>query len=256
MLQLNQEPYKTILNKVNEIFAKHLQPLVGIYLHGSLAMNCHNFFKSDIDLLVVMDNEAEFLSPEAFRPMISALIKLEDEYSVSFEMSALTTNQLNACSRDTEFVVHYSKTHREKYIENQDYFCGGFGDPDLVAHFHMIQNHGQCLSGPAIKDVFKGDYFKGFTESILMDCRVESAEAELNPTYYILNDCRTAMFLKTGKTGSKLDGGQWALKNLTDLDNKTIEMALLNYLGSESYLIEVEAFKTFRTYMIEYCQGL
>lgn len=256
MHQINQEPYKTVLNKVNDIFTQHLELLVGIYLHGSLAMNCHNLAKSDIDLLVIMENESESLGPEAFRPMIAALIKLEDEYNVSFEMSALTMNQLKAFGRETEFVVHYSKMHRQQYIESESYFCGGFGDPDLVAHFYMVQNQGVRLYGAPIKDVFKGDYYKGFTESILLDSRVESTEAELNPTYYILNDCRTAMFLKTGKTGSKLEGGQWALKNLTDLDNKIIEMALSNYLGSESYFIDIEAFKTFRAYMAEYCKGL
>lgn len=66
MHQINQEPYKTILDKVNELFIQHLHPPVGIYLHGSLAMNCHNLAKSDIDLLVIMENESESLGPEAF----------------------------------------------------------------------------------------------------------------------------------------------------------------------------------------------
>ncbi len=42
-----------ILNSKNILYDN----LIGIYLHGSLAMGCYNEKKSDIDLLVVVEND-------------------------------------------------------------------------------------------------------------------------------------------------------------------------------------------------------
>ncbi|MGG3622825.1 nucleotidyltransferase domain-containing protein [Bacillus gobiensis] len=42
------------IEKLSSILQNHLQSnLAGIYLHGSLAMNCFNPIHSDIDLLVI-----------------------------------------------------------------------------------------------------------------------------------------------------------------------------------------------------------
>ena len=50
--------YQTVINKFvafTKIILK--EKLTGIYLHGSLAMDCFNPEKSDIDLIVVISND-------------------------------------------------------------------------------------------------------------------------------------------------------------------------------------------------------
>ncbi|SFE93867.1 Nucleotidyltransferase domain-containing protein [Paenibacillus algorifonticola] len=49
--------------------------LVGIYLHGSLAMGCFNTHKSDIDLLIVAQ---EALSTETNKRIAKKLLKLHE----------------------------------------------------------------------------------------------------------------------------------------------------------------------------------
>ena len=44
--------------------------LVGIYLHGSAVMGCFNPLKSDIDLLVVVENDMPDETKRAFMDMI------------------------------------------------------------------------------------------------------------------------------------------------------------------------------------------
>lgn len=49
--------YQEILNEIVKQSKKLLGvELVGIYLHGSMAMGCFNSDKSDIDLLIVIKN--------------------------------------------------------------------------------------------------------------------------------------------------------------------------------------------------------
>ena len=51
-------PYQNILdeiiNKSKEILGENL---IGIYLHGSMAMRCFNPDKSDIDLIIVIEDD-------------------------------------------------------------------------------------------------------------------------------------------------------------------------------------------------------
>lgn len=48
-----------VLNRVVELFKEELGGnLVGIYLHGSLAMGCFNPDTSDVDLLLVVRDKA------------------------------------------------------------------------------------------------------------------------------------------------------------------------------------------------------
>lgn len=52
--------------------------LVGIYLHGSLAMNCYNFKSSDIDFLVVISNE---INESQKKAIISRILKISENVS-------------------------------------------------------------------------------------------------------------------------------------------------------------------------------
>jgi len=49
--------YQSLIDKFSakckEVFNSHL---AGVYLHGSMAMNCFNSEKSDIDLIIIVEN--------------------------------------------------------------------------------------------------------------------------------------------------------------------------------------------------------
>ncbi|WP_169082608.1 nucleotidyltransferase domain-containing protein [Paenibacillus sp. PL91] len=68
---------KAFLERVVALFAKQLDDhLVGVYLHGSLAMHCFNPETSDVDLLVVVKRE---LSGDLRNNVVSKLLKREAE---------------------------------------------------------------------------------------------------------------------------------------------------------------------------------
>lgn len=50
------------------------ETLIGIYLHGSLALGCFNWAKSDIDYLTVVETEPTLAQKEA---LIAALLALD-----------------------------------------------------------------------------------------------------------------------------------------------------------------------------------
>lgn len=58
-----------ILNSKNILYDN----LIGIYLHGSLAMGCYNEKKSDIDLLVVVKNDISKEDKRRYMDMVVAL---------------------------------------------------------------------------------------------------------------------------------------------------------------------------------------
>jgi predicted nucleotidyltransferase len=65
-----------ILNQLVDLFRVELSNnLVGVYLHGSLAMGCYNQNKSDIDLLIVAQHK---LSTENSKQIAQQILKLQD----------------------------------------------------------------------------------------------------------------------------------------------------------------------------------
>lgn len=48
--------------------------LVGIYLHGSMVMGCFNPLKSDLDILIVVENSITDLQKKRFMDIIVSLM--------------------------------------------------------------------------------------------------------------------------------------------------------------------------------------
>jgi streptomycin 3"-adenylyltransferase len=70
---------KLFLDKITILFKEELRDnLLGIYLHGSLAMGCYNPHKSDIDFLVVVN---EKLTPANNSRIAKLALSLHDEMS-------------------------------------------------------------------------------------------------------------------------------------------------------------------------------
>lgn len=116
-------PVKEILDEIVSDYSTILKEnLVGIYLHGSLAMDCYNPDSSDIDFLVVVKEKPAFRD---LRGLIDVLINLsEDGPEKGFEMSVLLEEDTRNFSYPTPFVLHYSNLYKDKYIKQPDFICG------------------------------------------------------------------------------------------------------------------------------------
>jgi predicted nucleotidyltransferase len=245
------------LAKIIDLFKEEMgNNLVGIYLHGSLAMGCFHPTKSDIDFLVVAEKE---LTAEVKKSIAKKLLSLDEELpnSGGLEMSIVLERYLKPFVHPTPFEFHYSALHREKYSKDENYICGGLEDPDLAAHIVVTYHRGITLYGKPIKKVFRPVPKQYYIQSILSD--VENAKAAISesPVYYTLNLCRVLYFLKHGIISSKKEGGEWAVTSLPAKFRRLVLECLNQYNGllddikiSDDELIE------FATYMLKEIQHL
>lgn len=231
-------PVQQILDKITVSYCSILKEnLVGIYLHGSLVMGCFNPYTSDIDFLVIVKEKPDF---NQLREVVEVLIKLsEDGPKKGFEMSVLLEDDVKNFKYPTHFILHYSEVYKDRYINQLDYICGGFEDPDLAAHIMILRDRGVCLAGKPIDEVFQAVPEKYYIESIYNDISSSKEKIINNPTYYILNLCRFLYYLHDGKICSKKEGGEWAYNNLP-AQYRDIIQAALNAYSDINNLLEIQ----------------
>ncbi|MFB7303161.1 aminoglycoside adenylyltransferase domain-containing protein [Heyndrickxia sporothermodurans] len=217
------------LEKVCSLFDRQLgSNLVGVYLHGSLAMGCFQPDKSDVDVLVIVKGK---LIKEQKKNLILDILKLE-EYKL--EMSILLEKDLVDFQFLTPFELHYSQMHRKKYLQDEDYLCADGVDPDLAAHLVVTYERGICLQGKPVREVFHPIDPAFFIQAILFDIEDVVREIVHQPVYYILNLCRVLYFLSEGVISSKKEGGEWGKRKVINRYKPLVSQALSRYLNEES----------------------
>src|SRR5690606_30472755 len=118
--------------------------LLGIYLHGSLAMGCFNPKRSDIDFLVIVRKK---LAPENNRRLAKRVLFLREQMPNEIEFSIILETHLQSFVYPTPFEFHYSEMHRDKYRADENYLCGGFEDDDLASQIFVAYYRGITLYG-------------------------------------------------------------------------------------------------------------
>lgn len=236
-----------IVARYREILQENL---TGIYLHGSLAMGCFNPNSSDIDFLVVVKEE---ITLEVKRKLADVLIELgEGGPAKDFEMSVVLEEIAKDFVHPTPFILHYSKAHKERYLNDPKYICGNFKDEDLAAHITIIKNRGKCLYGQPIELAFGDVPKEHYVQSIVNDVMYAKDQAQDEPVYLILNLCRVLAFLQEGIVCSKKEGGEWGNKNVPTKFRTIVDYALVQYQNSNFKTVwDQEEIKEFAYYMEE-----
>lgn len=248
--------YEDLLARFVEMSKEILEDnLIGIYLHGSLAMNCFNSEKSDLDLIIVVNSD---ISMGAKLDYLENVLKLNEEAPAKgIELSVVKREFCRPFVYPTPYELHFSNTYLDwikerpkEYIENVQ-----GTDRDLAAHFTIINNYGIVLYGEAIKDVFGKVTRENYIDSIWYD--VENAEEDIvtNPMYVTLNLCRVLAYLEKDLVLSKKAGGQWGIENLPEEHKDTVRYALRCYGTDEDMDSDLEKVKSFARYMIDGIRG-
>ncbi|RAP77998.1 aminoglycoside adenylyltransferase domain-containing protein [Paenibacillus montanisoli] len=241
-----------ILNQLVDLFKEELdRSLVGIYLHGSLAMGCYNQEKSDIDLLIVAQHK---LTAETSKRIARKLVAVRERMdgASGFEISVLVEQDLIDFKHPTPFELHYSDGHHAKYSADENYLCGGFDDPDLAAHIVVTYRRGITLCGKPIRDIFPEIDKKHYVHSIVSDVEYAPSEIHSAPVYYTLNLCRVLYFLKEGVVSSKKEGGEWGVRVLPVEYRDVAQYGLNAYIGSpDKQIPNDEQLTRFAGYMID-----
>src|SRR5438067_1073349 len=91
--------------------------LVGVYLHGSLAMGCFNPTTSDIDFIVVVNTP---LSLEAKQKIVAFSLETAEKVSPnSLEFSVVLLAATRQFTHPTAYEVHYSRDWHERHLAGQ-----------------------------------------------------------------------------------------------------------------------------------------
>ena len=223
-------------------------PLTGVYLHGSLAMGCFNPAKSDVDLMVVTENEPGRAEKLAF---LSEVLRLDKEApGKGLELSAVRRADCLPFGYPTPFSFHFSAAHRAWAVrDKEDYVEKMRGtDPDLAAHFTILRKYGITLWGEPIMKVFGPVPEEAYFDSIWRDIENAPEDAAENPMYVTLNLCRVLAYAREGKILSKKAGGEWALGRLPSEWLSPVREALSCY-ASETEMSASDGAARFAEYM-------
>ena len=225
--------------------------LVGVYLHGSLAMGCFNPQRSDIDLIIVVNEPLTDSVKKEYMEMVVEHNARSTKKGI--EMSVVLRKVCKPFVYPTPYELHFSAGHLDWYKENPDEYIREMNgtDKDLAAHFTIINSRGKCLYGLPIKEVFaevpSGDYM----DSIWYDVQHAKKEIKYFPKYLILNLARVLAYKEEKLVLSKKEGGEWAINKLPMEYHNLIRDALSDYLEGKDVNYDKTLAKHYAKYMIK-----
>ncbi len=205
--------------------------LVGVYLHGSLAMNCFNPLRSDIDLLVVTDEQ---MSVETKRDVAELLLGCSSAPR-PIEISFVRRPDVEAAEYPPAFDLHFGEDWRDRYTEQlangawQTWNDTIRRDVDLPGHFMITLKRGVVLVGAPILSIFGSVRPEHYAQSIVNDVQTAHSWIVENPVYGVLNLCRVRAYLDDGLVCSKDEGGVWGNQRLPEEYRPLIRWAIDRY---------------------------
>ncbi|NLX64806.1 MAG: DUF4111 domain-containing protein [Clostridiaceae bacterium] len=251
------QAYKNLLDRFVDLNRTILgENLVGVYLHGSLVMDCFNLRESDVDLLIVVEDEIPDDIKITYMDMV---VRLNEEAPAKgIELSIVRKSVCNPFVYPTPFELHFSNAHLDWYKKNPgDFIMKMKGtDKDLAAHVTIINNRGKVLYGQEIKEVFgkvsKQDYF----DSIWHDIECAKEDILDNTMYITLNLARVFAYGKDNLILSKKEGGEWGLANIPEKYHPVIITALKEYKSGKPAQYDMDLAKEYAEYMLKEIQGI
>ena len=179
---------------------------VSTYVHGSLALGGFHPLRSDIDVLVVVGDDA---------PLDAATLRdLGDQLATvpcggrGLELSVVTASAALQPSAPWPFLLHVTTAPPgTRVVVGID----RTGDPDLLMHYAVASSAGITVRGePPARTI--GPVERELVLQYLAD-ELEWAEENASEAYGVLNAARASRFLHDGLIVSKVDGGRLALAN-------------------------------------------
>lgn len=205
--------------------------LVGLYVHGSLAMGCFNPTTSDVDLLAITRRPLE---PASRLQILSGLLALSGAPH-PVEISIVYYAQIDPWKHPTSFDLHYSEVWR---AVTQAVLAGKPGvalpsgeDTDLAAHFTVLRERGFCLAGTPIAELQLAVPWHDYLDSLRCDFAWAVAERKAGPIYIVLNACRSWAAATNGVVLSKAEGADWAVARVPTRFRPLVECARAAYAG-------------------------
>lgn len=245
------------ISKVVDIWKKHLkEDLIGVYLHGSIALNAFNPDSGDIDILVVVKDSIDISEKLAIARNIISI----DRTPRPLEMSAIKLSDALSWKTPGNCVFHYSDFWTERYLErfkNPDaevYVADQeFPDADVTSYIKLLKQCGVVLYGREIQDVFADVSDEDFWSAISADIDDYDFH-DYNERYFASNILilgRILSFKKEKRILSKYDGGLWMIENVPEDLKYLPENAMKIWFENESHELPEKDLERLREYLVE-----
>jgi hypothetical protein len=212
------------------------QTLVGIYLHGSLALGCFNVELSDFDLLIVTRQR---IPVEIKRQLMGSFLQIS-QAPCPLELSVLVFSEMHPFQHPLPFDLHYSEFWRQRVQEDlttgvwRQWNATTHCDPDLAAHLTVARHRGLTLVGQPAAEVLPLVPSQDYLSSLLSDYQDARPVRQQKPVYFILNACRIHAYLSQQRICSKDEGGRYGLEVLPAFFHPFLQRALDLYRGHQS----------------------
>jgi predicted nucleotidyltransferase len=203
------------LDRVGEALEEELGAgLVGVYVHGSLAMGAFVPGRSDIDVLAVCRHPLSSQGSQALGVALDAIPRPRS--GGELELSLITEAEARKASAEPAFEVHVSTHEVDSVVDGHD----RPGDEGLVIHFAMARARGRALVGPEPNDLFPEPDRPSLLRAFLSDLELARTHGaawweghdmpeHTSIAYRVLNAARSWRYLETGELGSKVEGAAW-----------------------------------------------
>ena len=244
------------INNVVDIWKRHLgDNLIGVYLHGSIALHAFHPASGDIDILVVVRDSLEVATKlEIAREIIEI-----DRKPCPLEMSAVKQMDAKYWKTPGNCVFHYSDFWTEKYLDrfqNPDmevYVVDHeFSDADVTSYIKLLKQCGIVLYGEEIQEVFADVSDEDFWSAISAD--IEDYDFHDYDSRYFASNVlilgRILSFKKEKRILSKYDGGLWMIKNVPEYLKYLPELAMKIWFEGEEHILPEDDLNKLRDYLV------
>lgn len=244
------------INKVVNIWKKHLgDELIGVYLHGSIALDAFNPDSGDIDILVVVKDSIDIpVKLEIARDIIGL-----DRKPCPLEMSAVKLSDARNWKTPGNCVFHYSDFWTEKYVErfsnpDADVYVVDheFPDADVTSYIKLLKQCGIVLYGREIQKVFADISDEDFWVAISADIDDYDFH-DYDARYFSSNVLilgRILSFKKERRILSKYDGGIWMIDHVPEDLKYLPKLAMKIWFEGEKHLLPEEDLSRLRDYLV------
>jgi predicted nucleotidyltransferase len=201
--------------------------LTGVYVHGSLALDCFGA-RSDVDVLFLV---ARPLDVDEKLRLLDLLLRVSAA-PYAIELHVLRLDQLRPWRHPSPFELHYSESYREALAFDPIGTLERMPptDPDIAAHVAVARPAGIALVGPPPGAIFPEVPWPDFEDALRRD--LVWARTVRSALYGVLSPCRVWAALATREIHSKATAAAWALERLPPDLRPLVERARASYAGA------------------------
>jgi hypothetical protein len=185
---------------------------VGLYVEGSLALGDFDTESSDIDFVVVTDDDVRGEQLVALQEMHARIARGNSRWATELEGSYIPRHALRRYDRMSQPYPRIERGAGEALAVRPH-------DIDWVIHLHVLREHGFALAGPPARTLVDPVTADELRRAVVGLMRVWWAPMVADPgrlqhdgyrTYAVLTMCRMLYTLQHGRVVSKSFAARWA----------------------------------------------